>query len=136
MASNVHVSEFDIAVCRRIFESVSTIYLLKEPQLDAVTSLGGSGPAFVMILIEALADGGVASGLPRDVAMAMAAQMVKGSAALLQGTGLHPAEIKDKVASPAGTTITGIQVLEDGGFRGNVMSAVLAATKKCAEMRS
>jgi pyrroline-5-carboxylate reductase len=136
MAGNQHVTEFDVQLCRRIFESVSTIFLLKEPQLDAVTSLGGSGPAFVMMFLEALADGGVASGLSRQVAIEMAVQMVKGSAILLQQSGVHSAEIKDRVASPSGTTIEGIKVLENSAFRGTVMSAVLAATKKCAEMRS
>lgn len=101
----------------------------------AVTGLSGSGPAYVCMFIEALADGGVASGLPRAVAMGLAVQLVKGAATLVQETGTHPGALKDAVASPGGTTIAGIHELEKGGMRGAVMSAVLAATRRGAEMR-
>ncbi len=87
-------------------------------------------------MIEALADGAVAAGLPRATAMAFAAQLVRGSATLVQETRQHPAELKDKVASPGGTTIAGIHALETGGFRGAVMNAVVAASKRCAELQS
>lgn len=100
----------------------------------AVTGLSGSGPAYVCMFIEALADGGVASGLPRPVAMALATQLVKGAATMVQETGLHPGALKDAVASPGGTTIAGIHALESGAFRGTVMSAVVAATKRGAEL--
>lgn len=105
------------------------------PSIPAVTGLSGSGPAYVCMFIEALADGGVASGLPRAVAMGLAVQLVKGAATLVQETGTHPGALKDAVASPGGTTIAGILELEKGGMRGIVMSAVVAATKRGAEMR-
>ena len=101
----------------------------------AVTGLSGSGPAYVCLFIEALADGGVAAGLPRAVAMGLAVQLVKGAAALVQETGTHPGALKDAVASPGGTTIAGIHELEKGGLRGTVMSAVLAAARRGTEIR-
>ncbi len=100
----------------------------------AITALAGSGPAFVYMMIEALADGGVAAGLTRPVAMSLAAQVVKGSALLVQQSGQHPAQLKDAVASPGGTTIAGIQALENGAFRGTVINAVVAATKRGEEL--
>ena len=100
-----------------------------------MTGLSGSGPAYVCLFIEALADGGVAAGLPRAVAMGLAVQLVKGAAALVQETGTHPGALKDAVASPGGTTIAGIHELEKGGLRGTVMSAVLAAARRGMEIR-
>ena len=129
------VTAADEALVRSIFSAVGTVEAVTEPQLDAVTGLSGSGPAFVCMFIEALADGGVAAGLPRSVASALATQMVKGAATLVQESGLHPAALKDAVASPGGTTITGILALENGGFRAAVMNAVVAASKRCAELR-
>ena len=100
----------------------------------AVTGLSGSGPAFVFMFIEALADGGVAAGLPRPVAMSLATALVKGAADMVGVTGTHPGALKDAVASPAGTTIAGIHALETGGFRGTVMSAVVSAAKRATEL--
>ncbi|MDR2053320.1 MAG: pyrroline-5-carboxylate reductase [Treponema sp.] len=118
----------------RILGAAGTVDRLEEKYLDAVTGLSGSGPAFVYLFIEALADGGVRAGLPREKALRYAAQTVLGSAAMVMETGKHPGELKDMVTSPAGTTIAGIAALENGAFRGTVMNAVDAAYRRSREM--
>ena len=124
----------DVALVGKLFGAVGQAFALPEPSLDAVTGLSGSGPAFVYVLIEALADGGVRMGLTRDVAQALAAQSVFGSAKMVLETGQHPAALKDAVASPGGTTIAGLHVLERAGFRAALMDAVEAATKRSQEL--
>ncbi|MDD2433483.1 MAG: pyrroline-5-carboxylate reductase dimerization domain-containing protein, partial [Clostridia bacterium] len=111
-----------------------SVSILPEKMLNAVTGLSGSGPAFVALFIEALADGGVMAGLPRKIAMKLAIDTVEGTAKLLRETGMHPAELKDKVTSPAGTTIYGMLPLEKNGVRGTIVETVLAATKRAEEM--
>ena len=101
---------------------------------SAVTGLSGSGPAYVFMFVEALADGGVRAGLPRNVAMQLAIQTVKGAACMLQQTGEHPGVLKDQVASPGGTTIAGIEALEKGAFRATVMGAVTAAADRSKQL--
>lgn len=124
----------DLALTRSLFEAVGTVVFLEESLLDAVTGLAGSGPAYVMLVIEALADGGVKMGLPRDAALLFAAQTVYGSAKLLLETKEHPARLKDMVTSPAGTTIAGLSALESGGVRGSLIDAVERATLRSREL--
>jgi pyrroline-5-carboxylate reductase len=124
----------DIGVARGLFEAVGRVVVLAEAQLDAVTGLSGSGPAFVMLMIEAMADGGVKVGLPRDVAQILAAQTVLGAAKLLVETGEHPARLKDMVTSPGGTTIAGVHALESHGVRSAFIDAVEVATRRSAEL--
>ncbi|OAE28954.1 hypothetical protein AXG93_2960s1330 [Marchantia polymorpha subsp. ruderalis] len=124
----------DVELVKGLFSALGQIHVVKESLLNAVTGLSGSGPAYVFIAIEALADGGVAAGLPRDVARSLAAQTVLGAAKMVIETGKHPGQLKDEVASPAGTTIAGIHELEKAGFRAALMNAVIAATKRGDEM--
>jgi pyrroline-5-carboxylate reductase len=120
---------------KKIFESVGIAYVVEdESLLNAVTGLSGSGPAFVSMFIEALSDGGVKMGLPREAALKLAAQTVFGTAKMIIEEMSHPAVMKDKVSSPGGTTIEGIHKLEAGGFRANVISAVEAATRRSRQL--
>ncbi|MEW6658184.1 MAG: pyrroline-5-carboxylate reductase [Thermodesulfobacteriota bacterium] len=124
----------DLALALELFEAVGQAAVVEERLMDAVTGLSGSGPAFVALFIEALADGGVKAGLPRLLAHNMAVQTVRGAAKLLHEEDLHPGRLKDLVASPGGTTIEGLHALERGGFRGLVMSAVTAAAARSKEL--
>jgi pyrroline-5-carboxylate reductase len=124
----------DVQRTERLLNSVGRAVQVPEKLLDAVTGLSASGPAFVFVMIEALADGGVRMGLPRDLATMLAAQTVLGSAKMLLETGLHPAALKDMVASPAGTTIAGLHALERGGVRAALMDAVEAAAIRSTEL--
>ncbi|MGC9941318.1 MAG: pyrroline-5-carboxylate reductase [Verrucomicrobiota bacterium] len=124
----------DGELAKSLLSAVGTAFLVKESLLDAVTGLSGSGPAYVYQFIEALSDGGVAAGLPRDVATKLAAQTVLGSAKMVLETGQHPGALKDQVTSPGGTTIEGLHELEKGQFRGVVISAVRAATEKSRKL--
>lgn len=120
----------DGELAKKLLSAVGIAFQVKESLLDAVTGLSGSGPAYVYQFIEALSDGGVAVGLPRDIATKLAAQTVLGAAKMVLETDQHPGALKDQVASPGGTTIEGLHELEKGKLRGTVMSAVRAATMK------
>jgi pyrroline-5-carboxylate reductase len=124
----------DVAVVDRLLNAVGRAFCLPEHLLDAVTGLSASGPAFVYVMIEALADGGVRVGLPREVSASLAAQTVLGAAKMVLETGMHPGALKDMVASPGGTTIAGLHALERGGVRGALMDAVEAATRRSVEL--
>lgn len=128
------LTEEDQQVARIIFESVGKVVVVEERLMDAVTGLSGSGPAYVYLMIEALADGGVKMGLSRQVAELLAAQTVLGAARMLIESGEHPGRLKDRVASPGGTTIAGIHKLEEGRLRGTLIAAVEAATKRSQEL--
>lgn len=124
----------DAEFVQRLLDTVGVAYQVPERLLDAVTGLSGSGPAYVFEMIEALSDGGVRAGLPRDIAATLSAQTVLGAARMVLETGEHPAALKDAVASPGGTTIAGLHELERGGLRGAVMNAVLAASERSVEL--
>ncbi len=124
----------DGELAQQLLAAVGLAWIVKEAWLDAVTGLSGSGPAYVYQFIEALSDGGVAAGLPRDLATRLAAQTVLGSARMVLETGRHPGELKDQVTSPGGTTIEGLHELEKGKLRGTVMSAVRVATEKSRQL--
>ncbi len=131
-ASGVKPADQELAA--KLFDSVGRSYCVPETFLDAVTGLSGSGPAFIYLMIEALSDGGVKVGLPREMATSLAAQTVLGAAKMVLETGLHPAQLKDMVTSPGGTTIAGIHALEDKGVRGAFIDAVVAATQRSREL--
>lgn len=121
-----------LALARRIFESVGACLELEPKLMDAVTSLNGSGPAFVYVMLEAMADGGVMMGLPRDVAVKIAAHVFRGAAAMVLDTDMHPAALKDQVTTPAGCTIAGILTMEDGRIRSVLARTIQEAAKVAA----
>ncbi|MCL2206079.1 MAG: pyrroline-5-carboxylate reductase, partial [Treponema sp.] len=134
LAASAEVPEERLEVLEKILKGAGLVDRIEEKYMDAITGVSGSGPAFVCLFIEALADGGVRSGLPRDKALRYAAQTVLGSAAMVLETGKHPGELKDMVTSPGGTTIEGIAALENGAFRAATMNAVEAARRRAAEL--
>jgi pyrroline-5-carboxylate reductase len=129
-----HATQQDAAIADRIFSAVGITFRVKEAGLDAVTGLSGSGPAYVFTFIEALADGGVTMGLPREMALDLAIQTVIGSAQMIRETHLHPAELREMVASPGGTTMAALETLEAKGFRYTVMAAVRAAAERAQQL--
>jgi len=134
IAPGSRATQADIDVTQALFAAVGRSVVLDEALIDAVTGLSGSGPAYVMVMIEALADGGVKVGLHRDTALLLAAQTVYGSAKLLLETGEHPGRLKDMVTSPGGTAIAGLHTLESGGLRRTLIDAVESATKRAIEL--
>ena len=133
-ATGKNASVADGELAKKLLSALGVAVPVKESLLDAVTGLSGSGPAYVYQFIEALSDGGVAAGLPREIATQLAAQTVLGGAQMVLTTGLHPGVLKDQVTSPGGTTIEGLHELEKGGFRATVISAVRAAAEKSKKL--
>lgn len=129
-----HASSGHEKLVREILDCTGVSVKVPEHLLNAVTGLSGSGPAYVFMFIEALIDGGVKNGLPRDVASLLATQTVLGAARLVQETGEHPARLKDMVTTPGGTTIAALHILEEGGLRATVINAVEASAKRAEEM--
>ena len=129
-----NVSDEGMKLAEGLFGAVGGVVTLDEEHMDAVTGLSGSGPAYIYIVIEALADGGVKMGLPRDVAIHLAAQTVLGAAKTVLVTGEHPAKLKDQVTTPAGVTIDGILELEEGGVRVALIKAVVKATERSRQL--
>ncbi|MDP3231490.1 MAG: pyrroline-5-carboxylate reductase [Myxococcales bacterium] len=129
-----HATPNDLELAKKLFDAVGTTWVLDESQLDAVTGLSGSGPAYIFLIIEALSDAGVKVGLSRHVALKLAAQTVYGSAKLLLETGEHPGTLKDQVTSPGGTAIAGLHTLEAGGLRTTLMNAVESATLRAKQL--
>ncbi len=134
IAATEELPEVDFQLAMGLMEPIGIIERVTEPQLDAITGMSGSGPAYVFTFIEALSDGGVLMGLPRGMATRFAIQTVLGSAELARQSDDHPAVLRDRVASPGGTTIAGIEVLESLGVRAAVMGAVRAAAERSAEL--
>jgi pyrroline-5-carboxylate reductase len=134
VSAGEHASLEDVKVAKEFFKTLGRAVVLDESLIDAVTGLSGSGPAYVMLMIEALADGGVKVGLHRETALMLAAQTVYGSAKLLLETGEHPGRLKDMVTSPGGTAIAGLHTLESGGLRRTLMDAVESATQRAGEL--
>ena len=133
-ATGEGVNEKDVKLVENIFTSVGRAFHVKESLLDAVTGLSGSGPAYVYLFIEALSDGGVQSGLPRELATKLAVQTVAGAAEMVSQTMMHPAVLREMVTSPGGTTVAGLAELEKAGLRSAVMDAVRAATERSREL--
>ncbi len=134
IAPSENCSRADIELAKKIFSAIGICLETEEKLLNAVTALSGSGPAFCFMFMEALADGGVRAGLPRDMALQLAAATMKGSAELCLKSGTHPGKLKDMVTSPGGTTIAGVAALEKSGLRSAAMEAVRAAFERAVEL--
>jgi pyrroline-5-carboxylate reductase len=134
ISAGKHATEADMAVAKALFDAVGITVELDESHLDAVTGLSGSGPAYIFLILEALADAGVKVGLSRRNATRLAAQTVMGSAKMLLETDEHPGKLKDMVTSPGGTAIAGLHTLEQGGLRTTLINAVETATKRAQEL--
>jgi pyrroline-5-carboxylate reductase len=134
VAPGAHAGEADLDVARHIFEAVGRVVVLDDVHMDAVTALSASGPAYLFLIIESLAEAGVKVGLPREVATELAAQTVVGTGEMVLQTGEHPALLKAQVTTPAGCTVDGLMELEDGGLRVTLIKAVVEATRRAREL--
>lgn len=136
LCAGKHATPEHLTQARRLFDAVGRTLILDEKHMDAVTALSASGPAFIYVVLESLAEGGVKVGLPRNVATELAAQMCHGAAKMVLDTEAHPALLKDAVTTPAGCTIDGLLKLEEGGLRVTLIKAVVESTHRAAELIS
>lgn len=134
LARGRRAGDAEVALAKQLFDTVGLCLEVEDKLMDAVTSLGASGPAFVYVMIEAMADGGVMMGLPRAVALQMAAQVFQGAARMVLSTGFHPAALKDQVTTPAGCTIAGILTMEDGRIRSVLARTIQEAARVAGEL--
>ena len=134
IAPGRHTSEGDLKIAKAVFDSVGKSVIIEESLMDAITGLSGSGPAYIFLIVDALADAGVKMGIARDDALFLSSQTVLGAAKLLMDTKEHPGKLKDKVTSPGGTAIVGLHTLEEGGLRTTLINAVEAATNRAKEL--
>jgi pyrroline-5-carboxylate reductase len=134
ICKNSFARDDELDMVKDMFRGVGRVEVVLESQMDAVVAVSGSSPAYVYIMIEAMADAAVLEGIPRDKAYTFAAQAVYGSAKMVLESGIHPADLKDKVCSPGGTTIEAVKVLEDKGFRGCIIEAMEACANKSRNM--
>jgi pyrroline-5-carboxylate reductase len=134
IASGKHAGAAHLELARAMFAAVGRVVVVDEKHMDAVTGLSASGTAFVYVILESLAEGGVKMGLPREIATLLAAQTMQGAARMVLETGDHPAQLKDGVTTPAGCTIDGILELEDGKVRVTLIKAVVKATERAKEL--
>ena len=134
IAAGKHALKDDLKVAKAIFDSVGKSVIIEEELMDAITGLSGSGPAYLFLIVDALADAGVKMGLSREDALLLSTQTVLGAAKLLMETNEHPGKLKDRVTSPGGTAIAGLHTLEEGGLRTTLINAVEAATRRSKEL--
>ncbi len=134
LCAGTHAREEHLQRAREIFDPVGRTLIIDEKHMDAVTALSASGPAYIYVILESLAEGGVKVGLPRQVATELAAQMCFGAACMVRDTGAHPALLKDAVTTPAGCTIDGLLQLEEGGLRVTLIKAVVEATRRASQL--
>jgi len=134
ISAGKHATAQDLSLAKSIFDSVGKTVVIEESLMDAITGLSGSGPAYIFLIIDALADAGVKMGLPRDIALLLSAQTVLGAAKLVMETNEHPSKLKDQVTSPGGTTIAGLHALEKGRLRATLIDAVEVATARSKEL--
>ncbi|WP_245395438.1 pyrroline-5-carboxylate reductase [Anthocerotibacter panamensis] len=134
LAKGPGITPAQMTLAETLFQAVGAVVQVPETQLDAVTGLSGSGPAYVCLFVEALMDAGVAVGLPRPIARELVLATVSGTIQLIQTENLHPAQLKDRVTSPGGTTIAGLARLEEGAMRSALIQAVIAATERAREL--
>ena len=134
LAAGLHATEDDVLMAREIFSSMGRCVVVEEKHMDAITGLSASGPAYVYLIIESLAEAGVKMGLPRDLSTELSAQTLLGASAMVLHTGEHPAKLKDIVTTPAGCTIDGLLELEEGGLRVTLIKAVVRAGQRAREL--